>query len=84
MADFTRKKLRVGAARLTNRISLCKRATENLLNGCIAKRAVAPQYSVWIRHRVEHSPLLVSTMLKINGDHEESPDDLSAGENASE
>lgn len=61
-----------------------QRATVNLLNGCIAKRAVSPQSSVWIRHSLDLSPFLVSTMLKINGDHEESPDDLSAGENASE
>ena len=84
MADFTRQNLIVRAARLSNRISLCKRATVNLLNGCVAKKAAAPRYSVRIRHRLEHSPFLVSTMLKINGDHEESPDDLSAGENALE
>lgn len=44
----------------------------------------APWNLVWIRHRLEQAPFLVSTMLKINRDHEESPDDLSAGENASE
>lgn len=32
----------------------------------------------------EQALFLVSTTLKINGDHEESPDELSAGENASE
>lgn len=44
----------------------------------------APRNLEWIRHRLQQAPFLVSTMLKINGDHEESPDDLSAGENASE
>lgn len=40
MADITRvKNVSAGAARLTNRISLCKRAPGNLLNGHAAKRA---------------------------------------------
>lgn len=83
MADL-RRNINGGRSRLTNRIFLRKRATVNLLNSCIAKRAVTPRCLVRSRHRLEHSPFLVSTMLKINGGHEESPDDLSAGENASE
>lgn len=51
---------------------------------CSKKGLKAPQNLVWIKQRLEQALFLLSTMLKINGEHEESPDDLSAGENASE